>query len=279
MIDFHVHAEAYNWQDMELMSLAGIKAVISCTYYPHMMEITTRRIEEFYERQKKLTGWLLSMNYIKLFIACGVNPMSVPIDYSDFIDKIPGYLEGDDSFVAIGEVGLDHRSTTCQDLEVQADILSRELIIGKEAGVPVIIHTPPESVESGLQGDWLDAGGRAQEIIERDLEIVEETGIDPKLVVIDHLSSHEMVKKVTDFGAFAGLTVQPWRNVTAAQVVSLMKDCDASKILVSSDSGPLRSDCLGVPRIALEMRRANFPDEIIRQITLENPVSLFKLAI
>jgi len=277
MIDIHVHSEAYNYQDMELMSLSGIKAVISNTYYPHMVEITTQKIEDFFERLTSLQSWLLEMNFIRLFVACGVNPMSVPVDYEVFIKRIPDYLIKKDIFVAIGEVGIDHRSETCRDLKIQENILKEQLYIAKKHNMPVIIHTPPESVESGIQAKWLDAGNRAEEIIERDLDLVKEVGNNPNLIVIDHLSSRKMIEKVINFGAHAGVTIQPWRNLTPGQIIPLIKDFDPSRILVSSDFGPLRSECLAVPKVALEMKKAGFSGDAIRKITMDNPCSLFKL--
>ena len=93
MIDFHVHAESLNWNDLELMGIAGIKSVIGNSYYPHKAEVTTDKYESLYERLSTFDAWRCSVNGIKLYLAVGINPIAIPIDYKIFLKRMPDYIK------------------------------------------------------------------------------------------------------------------------------------------------------------------------------------------
>lgn len=279
MIDFHVHAESLNWQDLELMGIAGIKSIIGNSYYPHQTEITTTKYEDLYERLSTFDAWRCSLHGIKLYLAIGINPIAVPKDYEVFLKNLPDYFNQNKRLVAIGEVGIDPRSVTCPDLEVQTKILIEEFKIGKKLNVPLIVHTPPVEVEEKLKEDWKNCSyNNLNDIVDKIISIAKE--LDMSNIIVDHLSYPELIEKVLSNALNAGITVQPWRKLYPSDVVSILnkvKNFDSKKIFISSDSGPFSSDPLAVPKTARELAKAGFSQEDIDRMLYRNPKELFKI--
>jgi predicted metal-dependent TIM-barrel fold hydrolase len=51
LIDPHLHFEAMNWEDLELMAICGIHTVVSHTYYPHLVSsISSQMIFDLWDR-------------------------------------------------------------------------------------------------------------------------------------------------------------------------------------------------------------------------------------
>jgi predicted metal-dependent TIM-barrel fold hydrolase len=277
MIDFHVHIDGYAWQELELASLCGIDALITAAYHPHKVKITTNKIIDTIEKVQFYDSWRASMHSIKLYAGIGINPMSVPVDYDVFLDKLPELLSKE-HVVAIGEVGLDPRSETCSDMDIQIHIFKRELETAKELDKPVFVHIPPPTVKGVLEKDW-KSHKNTKEIVEKDIELIKETKIDPNQVLIDHLDEN-LVEFVLDQGLNAGITVQPWRNVTPNQTAQIIKKFEDkyTRLFISSDySDTLESDCVAVPKTAKRMRAIGVDEKVINNIVYENPKRLFKL--
>lgn len=277
MIDFHVHIDGYAWQELELTSLSGIDVLITAAYHPHKVKITTDKIINSIEKVELYDSWRASMHSIKLFAGIGINPMSIPVDYDVFLEKMPDLLNKD-NVVAIGEIGIDPRSETCGDLNTQIDIFKRELEISKKSKKPIFVHTPPASVAGALEKDWKPYKN-AKEIIEKDLEIIEDSKIDPNLILIDHLDE-TFIELILNRGFNAGITVQSWRDMTPTRAARIVKKFEHKheQLFVSSDfSDTLKSDCLAVPKTARRMREIGVSKEAINNIVCENPSRFFRL--
>ena len=274
-IDPHVHAETLTFERLKSMSKAGIIAVIGCSYYPHLVKVTTQKYLDFFDALLTFYAWLIETHNIKLYIAVGINMLSVPADYNRFLKIIPTYLKKE-KVVAIGEVGMDPRSLT--DLKTQEIIFRQELDIAKKHGVPVIVHTPPERVDKKSVPAGLEKEVELN-IIDKYISMIEEVKLDKKTVVIDHLSSESDVKRVLDFGCYAGLSVRPWSIVTPKYVARIAMHIGPDKLLINSDSGYLETDCLSVPKTVAKMRALGMKEKDIEKIVFENPVELFNLKI
>jgi len=262
MIDPHIHIDSRPREELALMAAAGITAVVTLTYYPHLnLPITSRTVLDYFDRSLKFETWRGKQELIDVHVGIALNPVSIPPDYETVLAVMPKYIAGE-KIVAIGEVGLEPASQTCPDLNRQRDILRAQLKLAKEHSLPVIFHTPHVDKEK-----W----------ISEYLELIKQEKVDPSKVIIDHANA-SVARKVTDFGGNIGITVQPWRGLTPQEAAKILKDCDLNRVLIDSDcNSTMPSDPLSVPRTVLEMRKAGFSEESIKKVVFDNPKRIFNL--
>ncbi|HDG96950.1 MAG TPA: hypothetical protein ENG73_02080 [Desulfobacterales bacterium] len=261
MIDAHVHVDSVSRQDLALMCMAGIRAVVSQTYYAHVnVTISSQTIIDLYERLIEFETWRTSQEFIDTYVAVSLNPVSIPTDYQKVLEAMPVYLEKD-KVVAIGEIGLEPASKTCPDLVKQEEIVREQLRMAKQYNKPVVFHTPAAEKEK-----W----------VEKYFNLISQEGIDKTKVIIDHADG-AVAKAISDFGCIAGITVQPWRNLTPADGAKISMSCPPDRVIIDSDCSPLLSDPLSVPKTAHEMRRLGMKEENIRKMVFDNAAKIFDL--
>jgi len=261
MIDCHVHVEALNHRDLELMAVAGVKAIISHTALPDLHEnIPSQAIFDFGHRLLGFHSWRASKHLIETYICSCVSMVGVPIDYKEALERLPQFLSRE-RVVGIGEVGLEPNSSTCPDLTTQEEILRAQLVIARENAKTVDIHTPLTE-----KPKW----------VERYLAMIKELKLDPSKVVIDHADA-TVVKMITNSGCNAAITVQPWRKVRAVDAAKAIEEADLQRVLIDSDCTVLESDPLAVPRTALEMRKLGMSAGDIKTVMWDNPRRVYGL--
>jgi len=263
MVDPHIHIDSRTRDDLASMAIAGITAVVTQTYYPHLnLSVTSQTVLDIYERAIKFETWRGKQELIDVYVGIALNPVNIPLDYEKVLEAIPQYLM-EEKVVAIGEIGLEPGSQTCPDLTRQREILRAQLKIAKEHDIPVVFHTPHLDKET-----W----------VEQYLDLITQEKVAPSKVVIDHADA-SVTKKILDFGCNVGITVQPWRGLGPQDAAKILKDCDLGSVLIDSDCNvTLPSDPLSVPKTALEMKRIGFSEDDIRQVVFENPARIFNLA-
>ena len=263
MIDPHIHIDSRTREDLASMATAGITAVVTLTYYPHLhLPITSQTLLDYFERVINFETWRGKQELIDVYVGVALNPVNIPPDYERVLEAIPKYVAGE-RVVAIGEIGLEPGSQTCPDLTRQKEILRAQLKIAKEHGIPVVFHTPHSDKET-----W----------VEQYLELIAQEKVEPNRVIIDHADASVM-EAILNFGCNAGITVQPWRGLGPQDAAKILKDCDLDNILIDSDcNSTLASDPLSVPKTALEMKRIGFSEDDIKQVVFKNPVRIFNLA-
>lgn len=277
-IEPHIHLDTRNYEDMVEISMKGVIAMVSPAYI----------LLPAYDAQTILnaTDHLIGMIeptyhrfFIKVFAAVGLNMLMIPKDYEKVLERYPKYIEEVEEVVAIGEVGLDPRdpkklgfvakTAVATSMEVQTEILKEEMRMGKKYNIPVDCHTPPNCDDPPI---------RRIEYAERYLELADEVGLPRDLLIVDH-ADEEIVKLASESGAYAAITVQPWRNLSPEDAARIIDKYGTEKILVNCDAAaqPWPSNALAVPETAFAMRRYGMGDEDIRKVTFENPLNLFKL--
>lgn len=186
---------------------------------------------------------------------------AVPSDYEKILELLPDYLNHE-RVVGIGEIGLEPRSGTCPQLSKQEEILRAELRLAKEYNKAVVLHLPAME-----RTKW----------IERYLELVDEAQLERGRVVIIH-SDAITTKAIAEAGCIAGISVLPMRRITPEDAARIVSENDMNRVLVSSDSRIRhRSDPLGVPRTALQMKRLGLREEDITRVLYDNPKRVFDL--
>jgi uncharacterized protein len=261
IIDTHVHMDSLERAALELMSLAGVKAVVADAAPMPGLAPAWQSVIDFIERTLGYDTIRGGEFFIDVYVMIGINMFFVPHDYRNIFDLIPKYMKRD-RVVGIGEIGLEPRSETCPDLQKQEEIVKFFLKIAKDYDKTVLFHTPPTD-----RLKW----------VERYFKLIDDANLNTQKVIISHVDS-SILKMVTDFGCIAGITVQPWRKMMPADVAKMIKNAEMDRILIDSDSS-LRfgSDPLGVPKTALEMKKLGFTDDEIKKVVYENPIRIFDL--
>lgn len=273
-IDAHMHAETLSWLNIEEMAMNGIRAAVSPPVCPWRggLKIDSETHISLIHRLLRHESWRTEENQIKLFVAVGVAPVSVPDDVEVFFNQMEEFLE-DARVVAVGELGFDPRSQKCKDLKKQEEVIRIQLKKAKQKNLPVIFHTPPDAGQVKLP----IKGHEKRMFMDKSIELVKEAGLAPEMVVLDHLDTEEWVKFALDHGCYAGISIQQWRGVGPEQAARWAQTFGPERILLNTDAGVLISDHLGVPRAAFCMRKNKMPDETIRKITYENPIRFYRL--
>jgi predicted metal-dependent TIM-barrel fold hydrolase len=123
----------------------------------------------------------------------------------------------------------------------------------------ILIHTPHR--EDKLKGTRVS------------LEILRRySALEPGRVLVDHAEEHT-IEMILAGGYWVGLTLYPQTKVSAQRAVDMIEKYGPDRICVAGacDWGP--SDPIAVPRFILEMRRRRLPEDLIRRVVFENPVT------
>jgi len=261
LMDCHLHIAALNQRDLELMALANIKAVVAHIAEPDAAtNIKSEDTFSFVDRMLNFHTWRAAKYCIDVHVCACVSMVAVPIDWQVALERLPACVARPE-IVGMGEVGLEPNSITCPDLAIQEKILRGQLDIARDCNKPIIFHTPLTD-----KPKWVD----------RYRGMIEEHGLDPDKVIIDHVDPTD-VTQVTDLGYWAAISVQPFRKVRAIDAAEMVRAGDARRILVDSDCGLPESDSLAIPRTALELRRLGVADETIHQVLWHNPRKAYSL--
>jgi predicted metal-dependent TIM-barrel fold hydrolase len=219
--------------------------------------------------------WRTAENNLHLFLGVGVPAVGVPSDVENFYGKMEE-LTKEPKVVAIGEIGFDPRSEICKDIKRQEQVLKAQLEIAKAKGLPVVLHTPPDSGQIRVEvKDKYDK----RVFLEKSLELVHAVGLSPGRVVLDHLDKEEWIQMALDQGCYAGITIQEWRGVSPELAARWAEEFGFERILLNSDTSTLPSDHLGVPKAVFHLRRRKIEEKIIKKMVYDNPMEFYQLSL
>ncbi|WP_088335696.1 TatD family hydrolase [Methanopyrus sp. KOL6] len=253
-IDAHVHLDVRSYEDIEKMALSGVRTVITCSHDPYP-DMTAEVYSALFRRLLKVETWRGRKAGLTVKVAVGVHPGGVPDNVSDVLREIEDLLSYDD-VVAIGETGLNENP---DDREIRA--LKVQLELAREYEVPIIVNTPSKNKVG---------------ITERVLDILNSSGIDQSLVLVDHASA-ETVQLIGEEGYAVGLTLRPG-ELDVWEACDIVEEyADEVTLIASSDLGSLAADPLALPKLALELERRNVEKGVIRDVTARNAKRFYGL--
>ena len=183
IVDSHTHAVMVPYSGFRDMADGGVEAAISCA-----VVIEAQYAESYFDHFRVNTGFYRKVAAslgLNLLTAVGVHPLGIPRDWTRVVDKLPEFL-AEEGTVAVGEVGMNQASA------LEQDVLRAQLEVARDAGYPVIIHTPKENRET---------------VVGKVLEIAAQVGNKPETLIIDH-ANLDIIKQINEFGAVPGLTIR-----------------------------------------------------------------------
>ncbi len=252
--DPHIHMTSRTTDDYQAMADAGISAIVEPAFWLGQPRTHVGTFEDYF---LSLLGWerfRASQFGIRHFATMGLNPKEANNTSlaAGVMELLPLYLEKE-GVVAVGEIGYD-------DVTPAEEIcLIRQIELAKDAGLPILIHTPHRDKKRGT---------------ERTLDVVRESGFPPERTLIDH-NNEETLASVLDSGCWAGHSIYPKTKMDEPRMVALVKNYGSERMLVNSAADWGVSDPLKVPKTAAAMREAGIGDDVIEKICWKNPIAFF----
>lgn len=253
-IDPHTHVSARTTDDYENMAAAGIVAVIEPAFWLGQPRTSIGTFRDYYS---SLVGWerfRAAQFGIQHYCTIGLNSKEANNEplAEEVMEILPLFL-AKEGVVAVGEIGFDDMTAA------EEKFLRLQLELAKEVELPVMIHTPHRDKKRGTQ---------------RSMDIIEEHGLPPHMVVIDH-NNEETVQEVLDRGYWAAFTIYPKTKMGNERMVAVVERFGSDRIIVDSSSDWGVSDPLAVPKTANLMLKRGIPEEDVHLTCYANALAAY----
>jgi predicted metal-dependent TIM-barrel fold hydrolase len=253
IFDPHIHMTSRTTDDYERMRDAGVRAVVEPAFWLGQPRTNVGSFTDYFDA---LVGWerfraaqfgIVHHCTIALNPKEANDPRCTPV-----LDVLPRYL-AKDGVVAVGEIGFDSMG----DAEEQC--FRHQLELAVEFGLPAMVHTPHRDKEGGTR---------------RTLELVEESGIDARAVVVDHLNELT-VGPVSASGCWMGFSIYPDTKMDPQRMVRILEQHGPDRVLVNSAADWGRSDPLLTRATGEAMLAAGFSADDVDRVLWRNPLEFF----
>jgi len=253
IFDPHIHMTSRTTDDYEAMYAAGVRAVVEPAFW---LGQPRSGVDSFVDYFDALLGWerfRAAQFGIAHHCTIALNPKEANDPRcAPVLDLLPRYL-AKDGVVAVGEVGFDSMTTE------EEKAFARQLEMAGEHGLPALVHTPHRDKLAGTR---------------RTLELVEQSGLAPEMVVVDHLNE-VTVDVVDDAGCWVGFSIYPDTKMDPDRMVAILQRRGLDKVLVNSAADWGRSDPLTTAATGRAMLAAGFSDDDVDKVLWRNPVEFY----
>ncbi|PXY41218.1 hydrolase TatD [Flavobacterium cheongpyeongense] len=253
-IDPHIHMVSRTTDDYQAMRAAGIVAVIEPAFWLGQARTEASSFKDYFST---LVGWerfRASQFGIKHYCTIGLNSKEANNEAlaEKVMDLLPLFA-AKEGVVAIGEIGYDDQ-TAAEDKYFRLQI---ELAL--KFNLPVMVHTPHRDKKNGTI---------------RSMDVLEEHGIAPHMVVIDH-NNEETAKHVLDRGYWTAFTIYPNTKMGNERMVEVVKQYGSERIIVDSSADWGVSDPLSVPKTAALMLERGIAKEDVHLTCYKNALTAY----
>ena len=254
IIDPHIHVSARTTDDYEAMAAAGIVAVIEPAFWLGQPRTSVGTFQDYYSSLVGFERFRAAQFGIRHYCTIGLNSKeanNVPLA-EEVMEILPLYL-AKEGVVAVGEIGFDDMT------DAEERFLREQIILAQQVELPVMIHTPHRNKKQGTQ---------------RSMDIAEELGVPPHMVVIDH-NNEETVQEVLDRGFWAAFTIYPKTKMGNERMVEVVRKFGSERIIVDSSADWGVSDPLAVPKTAKLMIDRGIPQKDVELTCYGNALAAY----
>ncbi|HBN76277.1 MAG TPA: hydrolase TatD [Planctomycetaceae bacterium] len=254
IIDPHIHVSARTTDDYEAMAAAGIVAVIEPAFWLGQPRTSVGTFQDYYSSLVGFERFRAAQFGIRHYCTIGLNSKeanNVPLA-EEVMEILPLYL-AKEGVVAVGEIGFDDMT------DAEERFLREQIILAQQVELPVMIHTPHRNKKQGTQ---------------RSMDIAEELGVPPHMVVIDH-NNEETVQEVLDRGFWAAFTIYPKTKMGNERMVEVVRKFGSERIIVDSSADWGVSDPLAVPKTAKLMLDRGIPQKDVELTCYGNALAAY----
>jgi len=252
--DPHIHMTSRTTDDYEAMAASGVKVLVEPAFWLGQPRTSAGSFIDYFN---SLLGWerfRAAQFGIRHHCTIGLNPKEANDDAlrREVLALLPRYL-AKDGVVAVGEIGYD-AMTPAED-----EALRAQFDLAREFELPALVHTPHRDKAAGTR---------------KTLELVEETGVAPETVLIDH-NNEITVREVHASGCWAGFSIYPNTKMDEYRMVRIVEDIGTDRILINSACDWGVSDPLKVAKTVAAMQEAGFSEDDIDKVVWRNPLEFF----
>ncbi len=250
----HAHMTSRTTDDYEAMAASGVKVLVEPAFWLGQPRTSAGSFIDYFN---SLLGWerfRAAQFGIRHHCTIGLNPKEANDDAlrREVLALLPRYL-AKDGVVAVGEIGYD-AMTPAED-----EALRAQFDLAREFELPALVHTPHRDKAAGTR---------------KTLELVEETGVAPETVLIDH-NNEITVQEVHASGCWAGFSIYPNTKMDEYRMVRILEDIGTDRILINSACDWGVSDPLKVAKTVAAMQEAGFDEDDIDKVVWRNPLEFF----
>jgi len=250
----HAHMTSRTTDDYEAMAASGVKVLVEPAFWLGQPRTSAGSFIDYFN---SLLGWerfRAAQFGIRHHCTIGLNPKEANDDAlrREVLALLPRYL-ANDGVVAVGEIGYD-AMTPAED-----EALRAQFDLAREFELPALVHTPHRDKAAGTR---------------KTLELVEETGVAPETVLIDH-NNEITVREVHASGCWAGFSIYPNTKMDEYRMVRILEDIGTDRILINSACDWGVSDPLKVAKTVAAMQEAGFDEDDIDKVVWRNPLEFF----
>ncbi|MBE8517244.1 TatD family hydrolase [Amycolatopsis sp. H6(2020)] len=253
IFDPHIHMSSRTTDDYAAMHAAGVRALVEPAFWLGQPRTNVGSFTDYFDA---LVGWepfRASQFGIAHHCTIALNPKEandprcVPV-----LELLPRYLEKD-GVVAVGEIGYD--SMTAEEDKAFA----AQLALAIDHDLPALVHTPHRDKAAGT---------------ERSIAVVQESGIAPDRVVLDHLNELT-VAMVKESGCWLGFSIYPDTKMDEDRMVAILREYGTERVLVNSAADWGKSDPLKTRKTGDAMLAAGFTEDDVDRVLWRNPVQFY----
>lgn len=300
-IDIHQHTGTLGWEQHEKMDASGARAVvmIAASYF----QVPYRPIGAddwrfLWDQSLQRAAEISRNHFFDVNLAVGLHFGARIEDADELLHHLPAYCALDE-VVAVGETGIDPvQSVSAWPLDDQRAVLEAQMHVAREAGLPVILHTPVNrtgKTESSVPaqfsrrvGPKFEYGGAPstdplfddmttakRRAVEMDIAAADEAGLPHDRIVVDHGTPDIADYVLDETGCFLSFSlVRHGESNTPEDIAGVIEAHGSERIMVDSDllSGLYADDAaLTMRRMTLDLLRVGVDPADVRNVVYENP--------
>lgn len=254
-IEPHIHNFSRTTDDYYNMATAGIVACVEPSFWSGTDRRAVASFEDYWEHMIGFETERAKKYGLRHYVMLSLNPKEARNAIAHrVVDAMERYLDRE-NVVGIGEIGFDLIT------EQEEEIFRRQLRLGNERKMPIIIHSPHQNKKKG---------------IERIIAILEEEGVDQNRIVLDH-NTEETIELSLATKCWVGMTVYYVTKLSAERAVSMMTRYGTERMIVNGSADWGYSDPLAVPKVAMLMRTSgHFPESEVQKVVFNNPFAFLR---
>ena len=254
LIDSHAHMISRTTDDYEAMAAAGVVAVIEPAFWIGQPRTHVGTYIDYLSSIVGFERFRAGQFGIRHYCTIGLNSKEANNEeLAEGVMEILPRFALKEGVVAIGEIGYDDQTA------LEDKYFRLQIELAKELSLPVMVHTPHRDKKRGTT---------------RSMDVCEEHGIDPSMVIIDH-NNEETVEEVLERGYWAAFSIYPSTKMGSARMVELLKTYGPERIIVDSACDWGISEPLGVAKTALLAEKEGIDKESIRLICYQNALDAY----
>ncbi|WP_121743410.1 TatD family hydrolase [Natronorubrum halophilum] len=299
-IDVHNHAHTLSWEDRERYALSGCRSMImvaSGYHWTPYKPVKADDIRYLWDDAVNRRAAIERNHFFEAKLGLGIHT-GVRIENPDELLAAMGDYCELEEVVAIGETGVTpSQHVSSWDVDHQRAIVQAQMELASEHELPVILHTPNRSTDSGrsyrpgtgIPGyekntnlgcePVLDGDNPALDAVKIDVEAMRDAGLDDRRVVASHADGNNTEYLMENTDCYLSYTIgHSWLiGVTAADVADAIDEYGPERIMIDTDcANVLRTDPFALKRAIFELYRYGIDEEAIRRVVLDNPREVFE---